>query len=64
MYGLEEARLFVCVSLVDLSSFALLPKKVFPPLLGVREGREGNPGTPTQRRILGHEVCSLWHWIF
>lgn len=64
MYGLEGARLSVCVSLVDLSSFALLPKKVFPPSLGVREGREGSPGTPARRLVLGHQLRSLRHWIF
>lgn len=35
------------MSVMDLSSFALLLKRVFPASLGVREGREGSPGGPS-----------------
>lgn len=52
-HRLEGAWISVRVPLVDLSSFALLPKKVFPPSMGAREGGEGSLGTPAWRLVPG-----------
>lgn len=64
IYGLEAARLSVWVSVVHLPAFDLLPKKVFPPSLDVREGREGS-GDPDAAAPSGHIISShRGIWIF